>query len=72
MATNPTVDPVHEARARVAIACRNHNLDAATKARRDLTAAVLARRIREALDAQPAMTSDHRAYLTRLLNGDAE
>lgn len=65
--TGKTKDPVYDARSRIMAAARWGDDAAATEARRDLTAAVLARRIREALAAEPVMTADHRAELIQLL-----
>lgn len=67
MSVTQSKDPVWDARSRVAVADRYHNVAAATAARRDLHAAKLERRIRETLAASPAITADHRRALAQLL-----
>lgn len=62
-----TSDPLFLARSRVATAVRQHDAAAERAARRDLTAARLARRIQEALNATPALTADQRTALARML-----
>lgn len=63
-------DPVLTARSRVALATRHGNIEAATAARRDLTAAKLARAIDEALAAEPALTQERRFELALRLGGE--
>lgn len=62
-------DPVLSARSRVALAIRHGNAEAATAARRELTAAKLARAIDEALAAHPAVTPERRSELALRLGG---
>lgn len=63
-------DPVLAARSRVALATRHGNTEAATAARRELTAAKLARAIEEALAAEPALAPERRSELSLRLAGN--
>lgn len=67
-----TKDPVWDARSRLALATKWKNPAAATQAKRDLTAAVLARRIHEALAKEPHITAAQRKELARLLRDGAK
>ncbi len=60
-------DPLYSARSRLGNAVRFGDQDAARGARRDLTAATLARHIDKALTARPALTDDQRAALAARL-----
>lgn len=62
-----THDPVHVSRSRLAVATRRGDVAAATEARRDMKAGMLARRIQEAIDSAPPLTDAQRAQLSRLL-----
>ena len=67
----PFVDPVHSARGRLAYSSRTdivqHDPNAVSNARRELTAAKLERSVREALAAAPPLTTEQRETIARLL-----
>lgn len=64
-------DPVHHHRSRVAAAVRGRRPADADAARRDLTAALCERAIRQALTAEHPPTPEQRQYLAALLSGGA-
>lgn len=65
-------DPVHSARARIALATRRHDTRAEYAARQEISAARVERAIRKALDEAPPLTDEARARLAGLLTAGAQ